>query len=151
MGHALEEAYRVLTADGVLVDLRPEFPAHERNRRRARQQILCVGESEEIPTGTLMRNLSGFRFTDRLLADMIRRGVFTLETRKTFWFRYYHRDLASFDLFRGVRWDNAIMTSTDRRLLERSVWMHPDMDIRVDTPMQLNVFKKGKGSKIYGS
>ena len=146
MGHALEEVYRVLTTSGTLVDLRPNFPAHERNRRRARQQIYCVGNGEEIPAGTLVRNLSGFRFTDRLVAGMIRRSVFTLETRKTFRFRYYHRDLASFDLFRAIRWDKAAMTTADRRRLEQTVRAHADMQVRVDTPMQLNILRKEEKS-----
>lgn len=142
MGHALEEIHRVLIPDGCVVDIRPYFPASERNRRRARRKVVCLTSEGAIPAGTLRRSLAMFRFTDRLLVRILQRGLFTPIARETFHYRHYLRTLPIFYEYMKTEWHEHALSIADQRRLERLMRRYPDARIRVDTPVQLNVMRK---------
>ncbi len=143
MGHALTESLRVLKPDGILVDLRPFFPEGQGNRRSARQKIELLSRDRVTSVGTLLRDLSGFWYTDRVVASAVETGSIFPVRDLVFSFYYYHDDLESFDLFRGIRWDRASISDADRIRLERGLRNHPEAVIRVDTPIQLHVYRPG--------
>ena len=142
MGHALLEAGRVLKPGGRVVDIRPYFPVSLGNRRRARQQVLCLVEEEETLVGTLARDYVDFHFADRIMAEAVRDRKLVTNFYTDFVFRYYIESLAVFDVYRADRWDKAHLPVADRRRLERTMHRHPSAVIRVDTPVQLQVFVK---------
>lgn len=140
MGHALRESVRVLKYGGRVVDLRPHFVEAQRLRRAGREQVYCVDGDSQIPAGTMKRDLDRFWFTDRIMADMVSQGYLRKEVGIVFPFNTYFRDLKAFDRFRTTRWDNSSMTVSDRRNLVRNLRRNPGKRIRVESPMQLNVY-----------
>jgi hypothetical protein len=145
MAHALNEIHRILVPGGIVADIRPHFPAHERNRRRARRRVFCVVPAQTPAMGTLRQGMAGYRFTDRLVARVLRAGLFHLTARETLDIRRYFRTLAAFDAYVREMWTDSRMTGADRRRLERFLRLHPAARIRVDTPTQLNVMQKPSG------
>jgi hypothetical protein len=141
MAHALRESVRVLKSGGRIVDLRPHFVKAERSLRAGREQVYCVDEAGQIHAATLKRDLDGFWFTDRLIGEMVSVGYLRKEAGIVFPFNAYFHDLEAFDRFKSIRWDNASMTATDRRNLVRTLRRNPGMRIRIDSPMQLNVYE----------
>ena len=142
MGHALLEACRVLKPGGCVVDIRPYFPVSQGNRRRARQQVICLVEGKETLVGTLARDYVDFHFADRVMAEAVRNGKLVTSFYTDFVFKYYLDSLAVFDLYRADRWDKARLPVADRRCLERTMHRHPSAVIRVDTPVQLQLLVK---------
>lgn len=142
MGHALNEIHRVLKPDGIVVDIRPNYPAHKGNRRRAQRQVVCIEGEREIPVGVMRRELSKFRYTDRLVEKALRRGGFTLVTRETFYFRHHFRSFVAFNRFKAEQWSVFKQSLADRRRLEKVIRTYPDAHIRADDPVQLNVMRK---------
>ena len=142
MGHALLEACRVLKPGGRVVDIRPYFPVSLGNRRRARQQVYCLVEDEVNLVATLARDYVDFHFADRIMAEAVRDRKLVTSFYTDFIFRYYIESLAVFDVYRADRWDKAHLPVADRRRLERTMHRHPSAVIRVDTPVQLQVFVK---------
>ena len=142
MGHALNEACRVLKPDGCIIDIRPCFPVNQGNQLSTRQQVFCLMPENEMLVGTLARDYGNFYFADRVLSEVISDGQLGVKSHTKFNFRYYLNDLAIFDLYRADRWDKAHMSVGDRRCLERFILRHPGATIRVDTPVQLTILKK---------
>jgi SAM-dependent methyltransferase len=144
MGHALEEIHRVLKPGGCLVDIRPYFPASERNRRQARDQICYVHDGTERPVGSIWRSLAKYRFADRLLADTIRRGMFTLIAHEAFRFRHHVFPAERFGAYLKSEWGESKINVSDRRRIDRLIRLYPQAVMRVEVPVQINVMRKGE-------
>ncbi len=142
MGHALHESIRVLKPGGRVVDIRPNFPAHLGKRRHARQQVYCQVAHEAIRVATLAREYVDFHFADRVVSEAVAGRKLTSGARTSFVFRHYFDSLELFDRCRALWWDKAHIPVSDRRLLERVLRRHHSTEIRVDTPVQLQVLTK---------
>ncbi|MBM3265872.1 MAG: hypothetical protein FJY97_20960 [candidate division Zixibacteria bacterium] len=140
MVHALEEIERVLTADGVVVDIRPYFPAQEKNRREARRKIYMEIEETPCYVGAVWQKLSGYRFTDRREEKTMKTGLFRLLRHDTRWISWHFRNLPVFRQYLETVWQGFKLTQNDTRALETLVKRHPTARIRVDTPIQLNLW-----------
>jgi hypothetical protein len=81
MVHALQEAYRALRSDGLLVDMRPA-PVHRR--------VSVVRPGRYHFVATMRENLASDRAAERAIASVLRQGLFELvrasrfDCRRTF-------------------------------------------------------------------
>ena len=75
MVHALQEAWRVLKPDGILIDLRPAI-------RHCRVGVLRSGRFEEL--GAAREEFEGSRAANRAVARILARKIFRQTRRKVF-------------------------------------------------------------------
>lgn len=73
--HALNEAHRVLKANGILIDLRP---------RSARREVGIASDGNYQALGVVRRSIADVRAANHAVAHLARTGWFGLETRLQF-------------------------------------------------------------------
>jgi hypothetical protein len=145
MVHALREIRRVLKPGGTLIDIRPDRFSHPRQQRPTLPSVCWRTSRRSVSAGTLgktAQNLRRHRAATRALHDMIRRGIFALESTETFPFRYYFRELATLDAFLNVTWISSILPGGVRRRLVASHHRAPRGGIVVVEPVRLNILRR---------
>lgn len=98
MVHALLECWRALTPGGYLIDLRPYS---------ANPAIELVRESGETIVPGHINDESGIPLdlvADKAIAEVLRRGLFSLERETAFKFNYYWPALEGMVEYVTVRW-----------------------------------------------
>lgn len=98
MVHALLECWRALTPGGYLIDLRPYS---------SNPAIELVGEGGETIIPGHINDESGIPLdlaADKAIAEVVRRGLFSLEREAAFKFNYYWPELEDMVEYVSVRW-----------------------------------------------
>ncbi len=135
MVHALRQAWRVLKADGILIDLRPG-PVHRRVRIRG------AGHSPVI--GTMRERFEDDYAADRAVAEVVRRGFFKIQRRVRF---QCNRTMDTLPEFRD--WLNDVVTQDGLashewlfQKVKRAIVTRGKGKIVVEGPLDLRVLKK---------
>ncbi|MBI4551683.1 MAG: hypothetical protein HY710_05405 [Candidatus Latescibacteria bacterium] len=142
MGHALEEIHRVLTPQGIVVDIHPNRPADTRNRLVARPQVYGMTGGRMILVGALQDRTSHYRAADRTVQQALRQGLFILLSSEAFPHRYYFRTLAVLDQYLATQWTAASIGASLRRRLQAFLGAHPQAQIMVETSVRMNVMSQ---------
>jgi len=103
MVHALAEVWRVLRADGHLIDLRPIA---------AQWPVEVVTATEASLAGWLdtTPKIPGDRTSDRAISEVVERGWFKEESATTFPFAYYWQTVEEMQAYLKVNWaDSAVL------------------------------------------
>jgi hypothetical protein len=125
MVHALEEIWRVLVSDGVLIDLRPlaaNWPV-EVVSRRERQRAGHVTDSEAA--------LKDDAAANQAVEDAAQRGWCRREKEQTFPFNYYWDSPEQMRQFMEEEWEDFASLEEDLWKRIRSLWAVADADARV--------------------
>lgn len=117
MVHALEKVRNLLKPDGLLIDIHPvDTPT----------RVEVHVDDQITPTGWLKQKNDGehYRQADAALADVIRRGLFTVQKAGQFIALYYADTIAALEAFLEREWtdvalDEATIQQTEELLAER--------------------------------
>jgi len=144
MVHALVLLYGVLTSHGTLVDLRPDRMANACDHRAGQPHIYCVEGEQRVHVGYLKtaKPLADYRAADRAVRNVIRQGLFALQTVEVFSFRYHVDSLATLDKALATRWASTILDAPTRRRLQACLHKHPAAKIMMVDRMRLTVMEK---------
>lgn len=142
--HALELLHRFLRPDGILAADQPARIVDLRNRRTGLSEIDCVGSAGRVRAGYLKRSkpLADFRAADRALHAVIRQGLFTLQAREVYLFRYYFRSLAVLDRVLSTQWSHSVLETAVRRRIQALMLKSPAVQIVVIERIRLSVLRK---------
>ena len=136
MVHALTEIWRTLTVDGVLLDLRPYLPFRPLELVRP-EDVRVLGRLDEAEFDP------GDPAADDALAEVMRRGLFTLRETGSFFYSGYWDSVAE---LRSYLKDWCEVARLPRRLagVARSELRHagPESWLRLQTYVVVNVMRK---------
>ncbi len=124
MVHALSEIQRVLTAQGVLIDLRP-FDDHWPIEVVSQQSVQETGRVIDIQKG-----LEDDAAADRSIAKAVSDGWFTLEHTSFFPFYYYWDSPREMELYVDEEWQDFNVIDEQTRGVTRSIWAAAGADAR---------------------
>lgn len=139
MVHALSEARRVLTPQGMLVDLRPlteDWPieiASSRGSREAGRLIpLQAGREDD-------------RAANRAIDEFAGQGRFVNPQRETFSLLYYWDTPAEMQAFLEDEWEGVVGLDEDTGRRVRAAWASAEAEarLRVRITMLLSAWAKG--------
>ena len=143
MVHALTQAHRVLTPQGLLLDLRPD---RDPGGRRAKLlDTFVVTRSAEYEVGTVVETPSyypDFVAADRAVERVIRRQRFSLQGAEIFQLRWYFRSLEILEETLAKDWTGTLLPAPVRRRLKGFLDRHPRAQIAIAETFRLNVLRK---------
>ena len=143
MVHALTQAHRVLTSQGMLLDLRPDRdPA---GRRAKLLETYVVTQGAEYEVGAAVETPSyytDFVAADRAVEQTIRRQLFSLSAAEIFRLRWYFRTLGILEETLAKDWTGTHLPAPVRRRLKALLDRHPRGEIAIAETFRLNVLRK---------
>lgn len=143
MVHALTQAHRVLTSQGLLLDLRPD---RDPAGRRAKLLDTCVvTPGAEYGVGAAVETPSyytDFVAADRAVERTIRRQLFRLSAAEIFPLRWYFRTLEILEKTLAKDWTGTRLPAPVRRRLKALLARHPHAEIAIAVTFRLNVLRK---------
>ncbi len=133
MVHALNNARRALTKNGLLVDIHPTPDPRE---------IFCATSAGQRFVGILRGSRKRYAAADANLAAVVRQGLFRLRHTEVFHFMHYAASLRRLRAyvpgeFKRMRMDDA----TERRIV-RLLGARGVGTISIDEPVRISVFRK---------
>lgn len=131
MVDALQEVRRVLTADGVMVDLRPlaaGWPVEVVSRRERKR----AGEVEDLEAA-----LQDDAAANEAMSAVEASGWFRREREETFPFNYYWDSPEQMRTFLDEEWTDFASISEDTWKKARAIWAVADGDARVRIQLKM--------------
>jgi len=143
MVHALTQAHRVLTSQGLLLDLRPDRDPGGRRAKLLDTYVVTRGAEYEV--GAVVETPSyypDFVAADRAIERVIRRQLFSLHAAEIFRLRWYFRTLEILEETLTKDWTGTRLPAPVRRRLEGLFDRHPHAQIAIAETFRLNVLRK---------
>ena len=143
MVHALTQAHRVLTSQGLLLDLRPNRDVG--GRRAKLLDTYVVTQRAEYEAGSAVETPSyyaDFVAADRAVERAIRRQLFSLSAAEIFRLRWYFRTLGILEETLAKDWTGTRLPAPVRRRLKGLLDRHPHAQIAIAETFRLNVLRK---------
>jgi hypothetical protein len=131
MVHALEEIRRVLTPDGVLIDMRP-LADHWRVEVVSLREIKRTGRVEDLPTQT-----NGDLAANEAMQAVEKRGWFKREQDELFPLFYSWDTPSEMEEFVADDWQDFVDLTEDTKRATRSAWAVADGDSRVRVRVEI--------------
>lgn len=131
MVHALEEIWRVLIPNGILIDVRP-LADNWRVEVVSLREVKKTGHVEDLPEQT-----NGDKAANAAVAEAERRGWFKREQDELFPFIYSWDTPSEMEEFVEEDWGDFIELQEDTRRATRSAWAVADGDSRVRIKMNV--------------
>jgi hypothetical protein len=125
MVHALSEVRRVLSPDGILIDLRPladNWPVEVVSLREVRR----TGRVLDLPAQT-----GGDAASNAAMQEVERHGWFTAEAQQSFPFMYTWDTPSEMEEFVNDDWQDFIDLDDETKRATRAAWAVADADSRV--------------------
>lgn len=125
MVHALSEIRRVLTPDGILLDLRP---------MQARWPVEVISARETRETGRIVdfpRGVEDDEAANRAMAEAKQKGWFLRERETTFPYIYSWDSPSELEEWIADEWEDFIAMNEETKRATRSAWALGDADSRV--------------------
>ncbi len=138
MVHALEEIRRVLTTDGVLVDLRPLGD-------RWRVEVFSARETRQTGTMTdLPAGIDDDNAANRAMTEGERKGWFLREREELFPIYYIWDSASEMEAWIDEEWEGFVSLGEETRQATRSTWALGDADsqVRVEVKVLITHWKK---------
>jgi len=135
MVHALEEVWRVLVPDGILIDVRP---------LGEQWQIEVVSANDIKETGRVMdlpEQLNGDMAANEAIQQAESRGWFRRDQEEFFPFFYSWDTPSEMEAFVEEDWADFIDLSEEAKKATRSAWALGDADSRVRVHMKVLLSK----------
>ena len=135
MVHALEEVWRVLVPDGILIDVRP---------LGEQWQIEVVSANDIKETGRVMdlpEQLNGDMAANEAIQQAESRGWFRRDQEEFFPFFYSWDTPSEMEAFVEKDWADFIDLSEEAKKATRSAWALGDADSRVRVHMKVLLSK----------
>jgi SAM-dependent methyltransferase len=131
MVHALEEIHRVLTPNGILIDLRP-LADNWRVEVVSLREIRRTGRVEDLPEQT-----NGDAASNAAMDEAETRGWFKREQDELFPFIYSWDRPSEMEEFVNDDWSDFIALDEDTKRATRAAWAVADGDSRVRIRMNV--------------
>jgi hypothetical protein len=131
MVHALSEIRRVLTADGIMIDLRPMLDSWPIEVVSARE-IRRTGQIQDLPPG-----LADDEAANRSIAQAEQNGWFIREGKDFFPFSYSWDTPSEMEEWIETEWHDFIRLDDDPKRTTRSAWASADADARVQVKVKM--------------
>jgi hypothetical protein len=143
MVHALEEIRRVLSADGLLIDLRPVLD-------RWPVEVAWGSEYQEVGRLTdLPGAVSDDEAANRAIEEAAHRGWFLLEQRERFSLFYSWDTARDMEEFLREEWEGFAQLDEEVSRAAKSAWAlaNPDARVRVRAGMMIERWRKAKNGE----
>lgn len=131
MVHALSEIRRVLTGDGIMIDLRPMLDSWPIEVVSARE-IRRTGQIQDLPPG-----LADDEAANRSIAQAEQNGWFIREGKDIFSFIYSWDTPSEMEEWIETEWHDFIRLDDDPKRITRSAWASADADGRVQIKVKM--------------
>ena len=131
MVHALSEIQRVLTGDGIMIDLRPildRWPIEVISARGIR----ATGRIQDLSLG-----LADDEAANRSMAQAEQHGWFIREAEDVFPFIYSWDTPSEMEEWIETEWHDFIRLDDDSKRTTRSAWASADADARVQVKVKM--------------
>ena len=140
MVHALDEIWRVLTSNGVLIDIRPlanRWPVEVVSTRSFKETGRLVDLAEQV---------NADEASDKVLKEMELHGWFIREQEEFFPFFYSWDTSSEMEEFIAEEWADFAGLSDNVKQTTRSAWAVSDADsrVRVRVKMLITRWKKNQ-------
>ena len=135
MVHALDEIRRVLTFEGILIDIRP-LADRWRIEVGSSRAVEETGGVDDLPL-----QVNGDVASNEAMRAVESRGWFRREQEELFPFFYSWDTPSEMEEFIAEDWSDFIGLSEDARMATRSVWATADADSRVQVRVKILITK----------
>ena len=133
MVHALNNARRALTRNGLLVDIHPTPDP---------RAISCAASEGQRFVGVLRGSPERYRTADAKLAAVVRQGLFRLLHTEIFHFMHYAGSLRVLRAYAPGEFKHMWMDGATERRIVRLLGPRGVGTISIDEPVRISVFKK---------
>ncbi|MBI3739959.1 MAG: hypothetical protein HY258_13005 [Chloroflexi bacterium] len=138
MVHALSEIHRVLTPNGILIDLRPMLD-------RWPLEVVSAGKHEEAGRVTdLAEPLSDDQAANQAVAEIAKRGWFVRQREEVFPFLYYWDTPKEMQEYLDEEWYDVINIDDGLWNDLRSLWARSNADAQVSIRLKMLITRWDK-------